>query len=197
MPYRSINNLIILVVFLVSVSFCDRCFCQEFPYVVPEAPEFDSSGSVTTPQSSGSQSDQKKPFRSAPGVFKPQVEIGSISPSQVPTAPISGNDYNAPVRPGPVRTPVVEAQPAPPAPTTVGPSRAPVASVPPRGQGAGMPPKNDCSQFPMLIAQSKSETEMQMTARHYLTCLMQGGWSMEQAREQVIRTIETAFRAGR
>ena len=92
MPYRSINNLIILVVFLVSVSFCDRCFCQEFPYVVPEAPEFDSSGSVTTPQSSGSQSDQKKPFRSAPGVFKPQVEIGSISPSQVPTAPISGND---------------------------------------------------------------------------------------------------------
>jgi hypothetical protein len=36
-----------------------------------------------------------------------------------------------------------------------------------------------------------------MTARYYLTCLLQGGVPIENARAQVIQTIEAALRVGR
>ncbi len=193
MFYRLVNTLIILVLIAMILS-AGICLGQDFPYMVPEAPEFESSGGLVKPPSSATQSEQKKPFRSNAGVFRPQMESGAINPSQVPEAPIS-SDNNVPAKPGPVRAPAVVSQPAPPVMSP--PAQGPVASAPPAGVGVGARPRSDCSEFPMMIARSRSDAEMQMTARHYLTCLMQGGWSMEQAREQVIRTIETAYRPSR
>jgi len=60
-----------------------------------------------------------------------------------------------------------------------------------------MQDRPDCSQFPMMIARARSEPEMQMTARQYLTCLLKIGWNMEQARAQVISTIESTYRLAR
>lgn len=64
----------------------------------------------------------------------------------------------------------------------IAPSRTAVAPQPPR------PP--DCSQFPMMIATAQSRDQMRWIARQYLTCLLQRGWRMEQARQEVIRVIE-------
>ena len=167
---------------------------QDFPYMVPEAPEFDASGAVGKAPAPSEPVEQKKTFQSNPGVFNPKFETGALNPTRVPEAPLSSNEnYAQPPRSGPVRGPAWEGQPVSPA---AQPQR-PVASVPQQGTGPVTRPQSDCSEFPMLIARSKSDTEMQMTARHYLTCLIQGGWTMEQAREQVIRTIETAYRPGR
>lgn len=191
---KSIRFLTVLLVFLTLGISEDRCAAQDFPYMVPEAPEFDSPGSVGKTPTESPTIEQKKPFQSNPGVFKPKLETGAMIPTQVPEAPLSSNEYYPqPPRSGPVRGPSVENQPVSP----VNPTQRPVASVPQQGSSTGTRPQSDCSEFPMLIARSKSDTEMQMTARHYLTCLIQGGWTMEQAREQVIRTIETAYRPGR
>ncbi len=190
-----LDNILMAILFVaVFVVWGDQCFGQNFPFMVPEAPEFDSPDSMEKPPSSSRPIDQNKPFRSNSGNLKPQFEVGSMMPSNVPEAPVSNNDYSASYRPGPVRTPAAETQQAPPA---MAQPQKPVASIPPQGSATGMRPQTDCSEFPMLIARSKSDMEMQMTSRHYLTCLMQGGWSMEQARDQVIRTIETAYRPGR
>ena len=194
MLYKSIRLLTVLLFFLMLGISEDRCAAQDFPYMVPEAPEFDSTGSVGKTPTASPPVEQKKPVQSNPGVFKPKLETGAMIPTQVPEAPLSNNEYYPqPPRSGPVRGPSVESPPVSP---SAQPQR-PVASVPQRGPGAGTHPQSDCSEFPMLIARSKSDTEMQMTARHYLTCLIQGGWTMDQAREQVIRTIETAYRPGR
>jgi hypothetical protein len=48
-----------------------------------------------------------------------------------------------------------------------------------------------------MIAQARSEAEMQITARYYLTCLMQNGVPMENAKAQVIQTVEAVLRANR
>ncbi len=195
-------NILKTLVFVVAIAACVHpCFGQDFPYVVPEAPEFESPESVgkTPAPAPRASTEQKKPFQSNQGIFKPKFETGAMNPARVPEAPISGNDYYRPPiapeppRTGPVRGPTAESRPVPPA---ASPQR-PVASVPQQGSGAGMQPQSDCSQFPMLIARSRSDTEMQMTARQYLTCLIQGGWTMEQARDHVIRTIETTYRPGR
>ncbi len=194
MLYKSIRLLMILMVSLTLAISGDRCAAQDFPYMVPDAPEFDSLGTVGKAPAASAPIEQKKPFQSNPGVFKPKLETGAMIPTQVPEAPLSSNEYYPqPPRFGPVRGPSVESQPVSPAT----PHQRPVASVPQQGVGAGARPQTDCSEFPMLIARSRSDTEMQMTSRHYLTCLMQGGWTMEQARDQVIRTIETAYRPGR
>ena len=194
MLYRSIKLTIMLMVSLMIAMSGGPCAAQDFPYMVPEAPEFDSSGSVGKAPAPSGPADQKKTFQSNPGVFKPKFETGAMIPAQVPEAPLSGNEnYSQPLRSGPVRGPGIEGQHgSPPAP-----QQRPVASVPQQGTGTAARPQSDCSEFPMLIARSRSDTEMQMTARHYLTCLIQGGWTMEQARDQVIRTIETAYRPGR
>jgi hypothetical protein len=194
MPFKLLNTLIALLVSLSWIILVDESRGQEFPYIVPAAPEFESPGSVGKTPVPAVSTDQNKPVRSAPGVFRPQLETGAMNPSSVPEAPLNiGNNYDVP-RSGPVRGPTVESQPAP---YPKAPRQNPVASVPPAGPAPGSRPQSDCSEFPMLIERSRSDTEMQMTARHYLTCLMQGGWTMEQAREQVIRTIETAYRPGR
>jgi hypothetical protein len=44
----------------------------------------------------------------------------------------------------------------------------------------------------MMIATAQSREAMQWHARQYLTCLLNRGWRMEQARQEVIRVIETA-----
>lgn len=194
MLYTSVKISIALLVLTTWIVPGDYGFGQDFPYIVPEAPEFDSAGSIEKPSLSNGPGDQKKPFRPSPGIFKPQFEAGSVSPSQAPEAPVANDGYSSSPRSGPVRVPSAEVQQVPP---SMAPPQKPVASAPPSGVTTGMRPRTDCSEFPMMIARSRSDTEMQMTARHYLTCLMQGGWTMEQARDQVIRTIETAYRTNR
>jgi hypothetical protein len=45
-----------------------------------------------------------------------------------------------------------------------------------------------------MIAHARSEAEMRTAARLYLTCLMQNGWNLAQAKKHVISLIETARR---
>jgi hypothetical protein len=49
----------------------------------------------------------------------------------------------------------------------------------------------DCSNYPMMLARARNKPEMQSIARHFLTCLLQSGWTMDSARKHVISTIET------
>ncbi len=48
-----------------------------------------------------------------------------------------------------------------------------------------------------MIAQARSQAEMQMTARQFLTCLMQSGWNPDQAKQHVISVIESSSRTSR
>jgi hypothetical protein len=59
------------------------------------------------------------------------------------------------------------------------------------------PGQLDCSRFPQLIAQAPNQAEMQLVAREYLTCLLKTGWNMDMARNQVINTIQTAYKLTR
>jgi len=43
----------------------------------------------------------------------------------------------------------------------------------------------------MMLSQARSQGEMRMVARQYLTCLMKNGWSLEHARKHVISLIQT------
>jgi hypothetical protein len=66
------------------------------------------------------------------------------------------------------------------------------SSPPPQPQAAP-----DCSQYPRMIASAQANNQMQYYARHYLTCLLKRGWRMSQAKQEVIRTIESLRRRGR
>lgn len=171
---------------------------QEFPYVAPPAPEFDGRGNLVREaakpgqyDSSGRQSPitPQAPIR----MEAPPAPNGSAARLNAPTSPVV-----APQAPGYAGRQDTQSKPArqasvPQIPdyqqTMRGPS--PATSTQPQPQPIQ---RQDCSQYPMLIANSRSEAEMQMTARHYLTCLMQNGWSMDQARQQVISTIESTYR---
>ncbi len=169
---------------------------QEFPYIVPMAPEFNSSGELV------------RPDRSATGRSRRRYR----APSAPPVAPSSGN-YRRPrpyapppseelVYPQPMNPPAPQYAQPPQRPRAVAPvpQRPPaVASAPPTGavpssvQQQGPPRTPDCSGYPMLIANARSDAEMQTAAREYLTCLMMNGWPQEQAKKHVIGVIETAY----
>jgi hypothetical protein len=162
--------------------FCGEAFSQSFPYSVPQAPEFDGRGNPkdperqdaqTSPQPSGRSAaplPDKKPSYREPKPYRPQPARALPSPPPQPAAPSGYAPKPAP----------------PPA----------MASNPPMG-----PPQPqqapDCSQFPMMIANARSEQEMQMTARLYLTCLMKTGWSQAQATQHVMTTVERVYKASR
>lgn len=168
---------------------------QDFPYAVPQAPEFDTGDGMAPPASveespptpgsepssprRGRSSKQPKPDYRAVRPYVPQETAPSVAGPQIPHAP----EMPAPQARPPRMQPPQMGNPA-------------VASTPP-GPPPQMAPRLDCSKFPMLIAQAKSDEEMQWTARLYLTCLVRSGWSEEQAKQQVINTIESTYRLAR
>jgi len=54
----------------------------------------------------------------------------------------------------------------------------------------------DCSQYPGMMSMARSQEELQWNARLYLTCLLKRGWMQDQARQEVIRVMES-LRASR
>lgn len=158
---------------------------QDFPYAVPQAPEFGKGGKAH----SSSQDDAETPRKRKRSHYRYE------QPS-----PRSWSDYRT-VRPyAPQDAPPAGQQPAGPrAPlgatyhgTTSAPP--PPTAAPPSASAQRRP---DCSQYPMMIARSRSEPEMREVAKQYLTCLLMNGWNMEQARKHVIATIESTYRLGR
>lgn len=185
------------------ISIPAQLDAQEFPYVAPSAPEFDGRGNLLREAS------RPNPRLSS----NPQSTVPSKAPVRL-EAPTSINSTGASSSspPKPVVAPQIPGYGGPQDSTSRPPRQAsfpqypdsrqtatgsaplaskPTQSLPKPAQGV------DCSQFPMLIANSRSEAEMQVTARRYLTCLIQNGWNMDQARQHVISTIESTYRLAR
>ncbi|MBM3299241.1 MAG: hypothetical protein FJY85_04740 [Deltaproteobacteria bacterium] len=142
----------------------DQVLAQRFPYEAPRAPEFDRNGNHIPSQRQ----------ESAP-------TMGPIAPSRVaPMAP----EFRQ-------REPVSSYRVAPSQETATMASSPPPEPVPVPQQPQPQEPP-DCSQFPMMISTAQTREAMQWNAKLYLTCLLQRGWRMEQARQEVIRVIETA-----
>ncbi len=186
--------LILIFVALLGFSAFDCVEPQDFPYLAPVAPEFEGGvpqlrgPSKSQPQSgSGPKiapvtAETMKNFGFGPPTETDQDQVVSNppSPSNYPTPPTNWSDRNhAPSRSNVRREP----------PPVAGPTR--------QNGPIQQPQRVDCSQYPGLIANARSEAEMQITARYYLTCLLQQGWIMENARTQVIQTIEAAVRSNR
>lgn len=186
------------IIIVLSIIHCwlvvpDCSRAQDFPYLAPTAPEFDSATSASRGPSKNPNSQGIGP-RISPVTPQTMKDFGFGPPTDdtqeqvVSTPPVrpqnnhSTNGYPRSQTPAPSNF----RRDTPPA---VGQSH-PVGPVQQR-------PRVDCSQYPALIANARSEAEMQMTARYYLTCLLQGGVPVENARAQVIQTIEAALRVGR
>lgn len=181
---------LLAALFVFSCAFSGETFGQDFPYAVPQAPEFDTGGSMLPPASveepAPASKTQPSSHRRSKSSKEPKPDYGTVRPyvphdegpqmasPQVPQAPIV---------PAPQIQPPQIGNPA-------------VASTPP-GPPPQMAPQLDCSRFPLLLAQAKSDQEMQWTARLYLTCLIRSGWSEDQAKQQVINTIESTYRLAR
>ena len=152
------------LIFLVAGIVCPSAFSQDFPYAVPQAPEFDSRGKHVKPRTRTRRSGYKAP-RVGTGYravrHKPQPIVRPRGPVQArSTQRVAG-------------------------PTTI-------ANMPSGAQALAQPRPN-CTQYPMKIARSKTQAEMQMNARLYLTCLLKNGWNMQAAKNQVITTIQGVF----
>lgn len=179
--------------FLITGMFLEPgLLAQDFPYSVPQAPEFDRGGNYveyapadnyaprkrsrhhsrhTEP---GNETDLRSVRPYAPSGPQPMV----APPQPRPAVPLAGHA----ARPAPEPSPHQMQTPPPP------PAQQPPAAI----QG-----RPDCSRYPMMIAQARSESEMRATAQMYLTCLLKSGWTMEQARSHVITTIESTYRLAR
>ncbi len=155
---------------------------QDFPYSVPQAPEFDNRGNYVEPGSTEAP-DSARPSRSRqyPRLNENGLRYGEVKPYASQDGPPPHSHRRAPRAQG--------YMPPPPGPPTM-------ASNPPP-QSPQMQERPDCSQYPMMIARAQSEPDMQMIARQYLTCLLKSGWTMDQARLHVINTIESAYRLAR
>ncbi len=181
-------GMVILLLTITALCCADYVGAQEFPYAAPIAPEFDGNGRAS---SSSSAPDQTQ-----------TVQPGNRLQPRQSSAPREHSDYKA-VRPYAPQAPQLEEQEPQPkqrsrrARDHQGPPQPGGAPDPGMRQPPQQPQRSDCTQFPMLIARAQSETEMQMTARHYLTCLLQNGWQMDQAKQQVIATIESTYRLPR
>jgi hypothetical protein len=186
---RSHRILLCLGILLLLGCFQDDAVhSQDFPYVVPQAPEFDGQGSQVDSLSAYPDAPRKRSKRRADSYSSNgQTDVRSIRPYVPQETQAPATSVRAPN--GPVSAPA-QGYGSPP------PQTAPIAAVPsqPPAQAQQRP---DCSRFPMMIAQARSEQEMQNAARMYLTCLLHSGWSMEQARQHVITTVEATYRAAR
>lgn len=158
---------------------------QDFPYMVPQAPEFDESGNALLPgQPEAVEPSSRK--RSRTRVDQPQPGPRTDYRTARPYVPQDPPAMEPPAGRGGMGIPAPTRPPNGPPPRGY--------TQPPSGPVQGLP---DCSQFPMMIARSRSEPEMQAVARQYLTCLLKSGWNMEQARNQVIATIESTYKLAR
>lgn len=177
-----------LIVACIIFAADHQAMSQEFPYAAPQAPEFDDLGNVVAPGESEAapprRTRQSSPRRERSNV-QPPSEYGVVRPYTPPD--MTPSPPPAPQPSWPQQAPNYRsAQPM-----------APHAAAPPSRPPAQAPDRPDCSQFPMMIARARSEPEMQNIARQYLTCLLKNGWNMEQARTQVISTIESTYRLAR
>ncbi len=198
---RSHVSALIFGLLALAVASPESAFSQEFPYLAPAAPEFDSGGNVVkgSPVQRPSNSNfsyagpSEKPSRYPSFHQPPKTSVPSdtprvrTEPREAPRAPT----YGPRTRPA---TPVAAyrgpSQAAVPGPTP------PVASyqAPMQGQiPAQMQQRTDCTEYVQRIAGARSQEEMQMAAKYYLGCLMQNGWDENTAKRQVISVIETAF----
>ncbi len=198
---------IFLVAVLVALGsgLCQRAEAQDFPYMVPQAPEFDDRG--TPVQSSDADSSGSR-HRLRRGNYPQAVEVRSDPENRVdyrterPYVPRTG-PRSAAMPPTNGQAELASPPQAHyPTPASTRPqSRRTARNQPPQQPTAppqGPPPGQlDCSRFPQVIAQASSDGEMQLAAREYLTCLLRTGWNQELARKQVIATIETAYKLAR
>jgi len=191
----------------VGSGFGERAQAQDFPYAVPQAPEFDDRGTPGPVQSTDTES-ATPPRQVRRSNFPHAVEVRSDPENRVdyravrPYAPRTGPrsaavpsttgqlDYSSP----PQAQYPTQASTRPPSRRSN--PQQPAQPPPAEAQGP-QPGQLDCSRFPQVIAQARSEGEMQLAAREYLTCLLQSGWNQDMARKHVITTIETAFKLAR
>jgi hypothetical protein len=165
---------------------------QDFPYSVPQAPEFDRRGNHIE----SAPGDNYAPRKRSRSHSKHRSHSNETNLSSVrPYSPNGPQPMVAPPQHYPAAPPPgYAARPAPtPSPQHTQTRHPPVAKHPP----AATQGRPDCSRYPMMIAQARSDAEMRGAAQMYLTCLLNSGWNMEQARNHVIMTIETTYRAGR
>jgi hypothetical protein len=164
-------------------AFIGKCVvAQDFPYSVPQAPEFDNRGnyveSGSTDEDDGGHRQRSRAYSRS---NRNELRYGEARP-YVPDSPPPRSRR---------RTHRVQSYaPPPPGPPTM-------ASNQPSAPPPQMQQRPDCSQYPMMIARAQNEPDMQMIARRYLTCLLQNGWPMDRARSQVISTIESTYRLAR
>jgi len=194
-PMKSGLWLLVLVLLAMGASGIDL-YAQQFPYSVPQAPEFNPSGESVAPTPARRPA-QTRPHPSVSENYEQQPSVPLVSPG-FPTAPRSPRGPRGPQAEAP--TPYVQPERplnsgAPqrpgPMPQPVGPaSGMPGASSPPQGPTQGQP-QPDCSGYPMMIANATSEGEMRAAAKEFLTCLLYSGWQIEQAKQHVISTIES------
>ncbi len=154
---------------------------QDFPYSVPKAPEFDYRGNYLGPGSDPPPSQE----RSSRNGGQEQASQGRAYYTAVrpyaPKAPVTRQGLG----------PASQRQPVP-RPQRI---RATASTPPPPEPGSQpqMQQPPDCTGYPLAIARARSQGEMQMIARQYLTCLLKTGWPQDRARQQVIRTIESTY----
>jgi len=174
----------------IGASLCSIVLAQDFPYAVPQAPEFDGTGNPMRAEPREQPYSNRKSQSYRPG------SVENAAPVNYPSDRSYVRQEAAPRAPEPTAAPPVSGYPAPP-PRVPTQAAARPQQQPPAPQRPQVQERSDCSQFPMLIARSQSDAEMQITSRRYLTCLLENGWNMDQARQQVINTIEAAYRPGR
>lgn len=187
-----------IALFIVGLLPESNLLAQDFPYSVPQAPEFDDRGNQIEPELADTYAPRKRSKRRSEYT---QPDNQTNLRTERPYTPNGPQSAMAPPKPRPEgpstgyaarparNEPGHNFQQAPPPP--------PVASAPPQQPTAATQGRPDCSRFPIMIAQARSEAEMRATAQMYLTCLLKSGWNMDQARNHVIMTIETTFRAAR
>lgn len=195
---------IALLFIIIGLVIPQGALAQDFPYLAPEAPEFDGRGNpVDRPYQRPSVTGKQSGRSASTGDQSTRTDVMPLQPDRTssgfqlaprtlssPQAPIGSRESENPAKPGNYPS-------FPQIPRNNAPTPPPVAAYPPPGAPSQTPERSDCSEFPVLLATARSESEMQFTARRYLTCLMQNGWNMDQARQQVINIIESAARVGR
>lgn len=174
---------------------CQAPLAQDFPYAVPQAPEFDTGNGLLPPGSIEEPAPDPRMVPPAPSHSRRSRSSGERKTDYRAVRPYVPRDTPPPAMASPQSPPIPA---GPQIPVTEAPQIGnPAMASTPAGPPPQMEPRLDCSKFPMLIAQAKSDQEMQWTARLYLTCLVRSGWNENDAKKQVISTIEGTYRLAR
>jgi len=189
MTTRTAILVVLGALFILGTAQPSSTDAQVFPYMAPQAPEFDDRGRST--ESKPARDSYPENYSSVITPPRPSWDPGnqSAKPSGPRAAPrLDPKHRVAPQAPEfgsvPNRTPYGPVRPGPAAPVATAPGPPPAAA----------PQRLDCSQFPMLIAQARSEAEMRAQAVQYLTCLVQSGWDQNTAKNHVSSVIESSYR---